>query len=139
MKKLFFSSSSWGKDLALLLLRLGASLMMITHGWAKIADFSARLTTFRDPIGLGPAISLQATIFAEFFCSILLALGFMTRLSLIPLIFTMTVVSFIVHAEDPFAQKEKALLFLLIFIVQFLMGPGRYSVDAQIRKRRYGY
>ncbi|PSL00485.1 DoxX family protein [Cecembia rubra] len=139
MKKLFFSSSSWGTDVALLLLRIGTSLMMMTHGWAKIIDFSARLTTFRDPIGLGPAMSLQATIFAEFFCSILLALGFMTRLSLIPLIFTMTVVSFIVHAEDPFAMKEKALLFLLIFIVQFIMGPGKFSVDAQIRKRRNGY
>ncbi|MGY6742682.1 MAG: DoxX family protein [Cecembia sp.] len=139
MKKLFFSSSSFGSDIALFLLRVGSGLMMITHGWAKITDFSARLTTFRDPIGLGPALSLQATIFAEFFCAILLTLGLMTRLSLIPLIFTMTVVTFIVHADDPFSGKEKAMLFLLIFIVQFIMGPGKYSVDAQIRKRGRGY
>jgi putative oxidoreductase len=51
----------------------------------------------------------------------------------------MTVVTFIVHAEDPFAMKEKALLFLLIFVVQFVTGPGKYSLDAQIRKRRGGY
>lgn len=110
--------------------------MIMTHGWPKIAEFSSRLETFRDPIGLGPAISLQAAIFAEFFCAVLLALGFMTRISLIPLIFTMSVIAFIVHAEDPFSGKEKALLFLLIFLVQFLLGPGKYSVDAQIRKNK---
>jgi putative oxidoreductase len=139
MKKLLFSSSPLVLDIAILLLRVGSALLMLTHGWPKISEFSARLTTFRDPIGLGPALSLQATIFAEFFCAILLALGLFTRLALIPLIFTMTVVFFIVHAEDPFAMKEKALLFLLIFIVQFLLGPGKYSIDGQIRKRRSGY
>lgn len=136
MKKFFFSTTPFLSNLGLLILRLGSALMIMTHGWPKIAEFSSRLETFRDPIGLGPAISLQAAIFAEFFCAVLLALGFMTRISLIPLIFTMSVIAFIVHAEDPFSGKEKALLFLLIFLVQFLLGPGKYSVDAQIRKNK---
>jgi putative oxidoreductase len=136
MKKFFFSTTPFLSNLGLLILRLGSALMIMTHGWPKIAEFSSRLETFRDPIGLGPAISLQAAIFAEFFCAVLLALGFMTRISLIPLIFTMAVIAFIVHAEDPFSGKEKALLFLLIFLVQFLLGPGKYSVDAQIRKNK---
>jgi len=136
MKKLFFSTTSFLPDLGLLILRLVSALMIMTHGWPKIAEFSSRLETFRDPIGLGPAISLQAAIFAEFFCAILLALGFMTRISLIPLIFTMGVISLIVHADDPFSVQEKPLLFLLIFVVQFMLGPGKYSVDAQIKKNR---
>ena len=136
MKKFFFSTTPFLSNLGLLILRLGSALMIMTHGWPKIAEFSSRLETFRDPIGLGPAISLQAAIFAEFFCAVLLALGFMTRISLIPLIFTMAVIAFIVHAEDPFSGKEKALLFLLVFLVQFLLGPGKYSVDAQIRKNK---
>lgn len=136
MKKFFFSTTPFLSNLGLLILRLGSALMIMTHGWPKIAEFSSRLETFRDPIGLGPAISLQAAIFAEFFCAVLLALGFMTRISLIPLIFTMAVIAFMVHAEDPFSGKEKALLFLLIFLVQFLLGPGKYSVDAQIRKNK---
>jgi putative oxidoreductase len=136
MKKFFFSTTPFLSNLGLLILRLGSALMIMTHGWPKIAEFSSRLETFRDPIGLGPAISLQSAIFAEFFCAVLLALGFMTRISLIPLIFTMAVIAFIVHAEDPFSGKEKALLFLLIFLVQFLLGPGKYSVDAQIRKNK---
>ncbi|MBW3467683.1 DoxX family protein [Arthrospiribacter ruber] len=136
MKKIFFSTSQFMPAVGLALLRIGSALMMITHGWSKISNFSNNLTTFRDPIGLGPAVSLQLAIFAEFFCAILLAIGFLTRLSLIPLIFTMGVAAFIVHADDPFSTQEKSLLFLLIFVVLMFLGPGKYSVDAQIKKSR---
>lgn len=136
MKKLFFSTSPFLQDLGLAILRISTSLMLVTHGWAKIANFSERLTTFSDPIGLGPALSLQLVIFAEFFCAILLALGFLSRLSLIPLIINMAVISFVVHADDPFSNKEKGLLFLVIFVFLMFSGPGKYSVDAQIKKNR---
>jgi putative oxidoreductase len=137
MQKLLFSTTEIAKDLALALLRIGAALMLLTHGWAKISDFTGYLAKFSDPIGLGPAISLQLAIFAEFFCAILVAIGFLTRLSLIPMIITMLVAALIAHADDPFSSKEKSLLFLLVFIVLFLLGPGKYSLDAQIKKRNY--
>ncbi len=138
MNKLLFSTSPIFLHASLAVLRIGSALMILTHGWSKISNFTSTLSTFRDPIGLGSAVSLQLAIFAEFFCAILLGLGFLTRLSLIPLIFTMAVAAFIVHADDPFSTKEKALLFLLVFIFQFFAGPGRYSVDHQIKnKRRY--
>ncbi|GGF34158.1 hypothetical protein GCM10011339_22980 [Echinicola rosea] len=101
-------------------------------------NFSEYLTKFADPIGVGPAVSLQLTIFAEFFCSILLALGFMTRWALIPLMITMIVAVFIAHGGDPFGHKEVGLLYLTIFISLFLSGPGNISMDAQIlKKNRY--
>ncbi|WP_209329850.1 DoxX family protein [Lunatimonas salinarum] len=138
MKQLIFSSRSFGTDIALLILRVGASTMLLTHGWAKITNFSERLNTFADPIGLGSALSLQLVIFAEFFCAILLILGFMSRVVLIPLIINMVIITFIVHGEDPFNRQELPLMFLVTFVVLMLAGPGRLSLDAQIlRKRRY--
>lgn len=109
--------------------------MMATHGWAKLSDFSTKLQTFSDPIGLGPAVSLQLVIFAEFLCAIFLAIGFLTRLSLIPLIIVMLVAAFVAHGEDPFSAQEKSLLFLTIFISLFLLGPGKWSVDGYITKK----
>jgi putative oxidoreductase len=137
MKKLLFSTKPFAIDFALALLRVGSAGMMLTHGWAKIADFTNKLGTFSDPLGLGPAVSLQLAIFSEFFCAILLLLGFMTRISLIPLSITMFVAAFMAHADDPFPSKEKALLFLLIFVVLSITGPGRLSLDAQINRKRY--
>jgi putative oxidoreductase len=138
MKQLIFSTRPIITDVGLLIFRVGVSLMMMTHGWTKILNFSERLSTFPDPMGLGSAFSLQMVIFAEFFCAILVALGFATRLALIPLIINMTVIAFVVHAGEGFDAKEKALLFLLSWIFLFLRGAGKYSMDGQIlRKRRY--
>lgn len=135
MKRLLFSTRTYFLDAALLLLRVASALMMVTHGWPKIANFSDYLNRFADPLGLGPALSLQATIFAEFFCAILLALGLLTRLALIPLIITMATVVFIVHGGDAFGDKELPLLYLFTFLVLFITGPGKYSLDKRIVRK----
>ncbi|MCH7407772.1 DoxX family protein [Belliella sp. DSM 111904] len=135
MKRLIFFSNTILKDLALLILRAGAGLMMATHGWAKLSNFSSNLQNFADPIGLGPAVSLQLVIFAEFFCALFLAIGFLTRVSLVPLIIAMLVAAFVAHAGDPFGDKELSLMYLTVFVSLFLLGPGGYSLDAQIRRK----
>ena len=136
MKRIVFFHTPIGADLALLLLRVGTSVMLLTHGWSKITNFSDRLNSFADPIGLGSAVSLQLVIFAEFFCAIFLVLGFMSRVFLIPMIINMAVIAFVVHGSDPFGQQEKALMYLLVFVVLMLTGPGKFSLDGQILKRR---
>jgi len=135
MKRLLFSTRIYAIDAALLLLRAASSLMIFTHGWPKIANFSDYLNRFADPLGLGPALSLQATIFAEFFCAILVALGLLTRLALIPLIITMATVVFIIHGGDAFGDKELPLLYLFAFVVLFITGPGKYSLDKRIIRK----
>lgn len=118
------------ESLAKLILRLSMGGFMLTHGWPKLSRLiSTGEFKFKDPLGLGPEVSLIAVIFAEFVCSILVILGFKTRLATIPLMFTMLVAAFVVHAADPFGRKEKALLFFVGFLVIFLIGPGRHSLD----------
>lgn len=124
-------------DFALFLLRtVSGAFMLFAHGLPKLNRlFSSGEITFADPLGIGTVPSLTLAVFSEFFCSILLILGFFTRASLIPLIITMFVAAFIHHSGDPFLQLEKALLFLLIFVVLFFMGPGRYALSSVIKLR----
>jgi putative oxidoreductase len=117
-------------DAGVLILRVGISLLMLTHGYAKLESFLGGNREFADPIGIGEQLSYILTIFAEFGCSILLILGLFTRAALIPLIITMLVVVLIVHGEDPFDKKEHGISFLIVYITLFLTGPGRYSVDS---------
>src|SRR5215510_6828345 len=84
-------------DLGLLFFRVAAGSLMLFHGLPKLIGFSERKNSFADPIGLGKTLSLTLTIGAEFFCSIFLILGLFTRVALVPLMFTMTVVIFVVH------------------------------------------
>lgn len=114
---------------AVLILRVGISLLMLTHGYAKFNKFMSGDHAFADPIGIGEELSLVLTIGAEFFGSILLIIGLGSRLVLLSLLFTMLVVLFVVHANDPFDKKEHALLFIIPYLTLLFTGPGRFSFD----------
>ncbi len=122
-------------DFAIFLLRtVSGAFMLFAHGLPKLNRlFSSGEITFADPLGIGTIPSLALAVFSEFFCSIFLILGLLTRAALIPLIITMFVAAFIHHSGDPFLQLEKALLFLLIFIVLFLTGPGKFALGRIIK------
>ena len=135
MKKILFSNQTFAYDLGLLLWRVSVSIMILTHGWSKIANFNETLNRFPDTLGFGQVNSLQLAIFAEFFCSILVGFGFMTRVALIPLVAMMFTVAFVVHGPDSFQQQELPLLYLISFIFLLFTGPGKYTMDNQILKR----
>lgn len=126
-------------DLGLLILRLGAGgSMLFAHGLQKLLGYSEMSAKFPDPIGLGSELSLILAIFAEFLCSALVMLGLVTRLAALPVCATMFVAAFLVHADDPFAKKELALLYLVVFVFLALAGGGSFSLDSVIRRRRSG-
>jgi putative oxidoreductase len=122
--------------LGLLLLRLGVAGLMLTHGYPKLMRlFSGEPVSFSSVMGMGPELSLLLAVFAEFLCSIFILFGFFTRIAAIPLIITMAVAAFHIHSDDPFASKEKSLLFLLIFIFLLLTGGGKFSIDKIMLKK----
>jgi putative oxidoreductase len=122
-------------NLCLLIVRVAVSAIMLVHGLPKLNRFfSGEEIKFSDPFGFGPAVSLGLAVFAEVVCAIFIILGLGTRLAAIPLIITMAVAAFYAHANDPFPTKEKAILFLLIFVTLLVFGSGRYSIDRLVTK-----
>lgn len=121
-------------SLLILALRVAFGLLFLRHGIEKTAAFDELITSFPDPLGVGTTLSLSLVIFAELFCSIAFIIGALFRLCLIPMIFTMIMAVFVIHGNDVFAIKETALMYLMLFAVLFVSGPGKFSVDAMIRK-----
>ena len=136
MNKLFNTTpSAPAVHLGLLVLRITLGALVLTHGYPKFTKLLAGDMAFPDPIGLGAGTSLVLVVLAEFLCALLVLIGLGTRLAAIPLIINFTVIFFVVHAQDPFGDKELPLVFLLLSIVLLFMGSGRYSVDAVLDKR----
>jgi len=132
MKNFLLYSAPPGERLlnwTLLAFRITVAILIMAHGWQKIQNYSYLSGVFPDPIGLGSQISLLLALSAEFAGGLFVAAGLLTRLSLIPLTFTMIIAFFVTHAADTFQVKELAFVYLIIFIVLFLFGPGKYSVD----------
>ena len=119
-------------SLAVLVLRLSFGFLMIPHGFDKLQEFLAGNHDFPDPLHVSPVISHGLTVFAEFFCSILLILGLLTRPVLIFLIGCMGIITFSIHGSDPLGDKEHALLYLYTYLAIFLTGAGKYSIDAKV-------
>jgi putative oxidoreductase len=142
MKQLFNTNFNHSAlNLMFLVLRVAISAFMLTHGYGKLQSaLAGGEIQFMDPFGLGQATSLYLAVFAEFFCSIFLILGFATRLAVIPLIVTMLVAVLIAHGSDPFEKKEMALDYLVVYLVILVCGAGKYSLDyfisRNISKRR---
>lgn len=129
IKKIREMKNDFFKNIGLAVLRIVPSLLIMTHGYGKLKNLIAGNFEFADPIGLGDTPSLFLAVIGEFVCPILIIIGFKTRLAAIPAAITMLVASFIVHGQDPLGDKELPLLFLTIFVVIMLVGPGKYSVD----------
>ena len=118
-------------NLGLLILRLGFSIGMMTHGYGKFLKVLRQNFKFSDPIGIGTTPSLILASFGEFIAPIFIIIGWKTRLFSIFPTFTMLVAFGIAHDGDPFSKKEKSLMYLIAFIVICFMGPGKYSIDRQ--------
>lgn len=123
-------------SLGLLVMRLGAGAFMLGHGWGKLANFGDLSTKFADPLGVGTVASLGLTVFAEFFCALLVMLGLGTRLAVIPLLITMLVAAFAIHGGDPWSKQEFPLLYAVVWLGLLFIGPGRYSLDYLLSRRR---
>lgn len=125
------------QNAALFVLRLGVGgMMLFAHGMPKLLGFSAKVQFFPDPIGLGPTVSLMLMVFAEVFCAAAVVAGFFTRWAAGALVIGMSVAVFIVHAPDPWARKEMALLYLVSFLSIAIAGGGKYSVDGILLGKR---
>ena len=104
--------------------------MLIRHGVPKLDKLSDS-SGFPDPLGIGSTASLILCLIGEFLAPVLIIIGLKTKLAAIPAAITMAVAVFIVHASDPLARKEMAILYLFAFLVIFLAGPGSFSVDGR--------
>lgn len=121
-------------DLGILFLRLGFGGTMLVHGLPKLMKlFGDAPITFADPIGLGMTASLVLTVLAEVGCAILIILGFKTRLASFPLVITMLVAVFVVHADHGFKKQELGLMYMFGYLALIFLGSGRYSIDSKLR------
>lgn len=124
-------TDSKGFSLLLLCLRIFFGLMLMSHGLDKLYNYTSLNFSFPDPMGMGSQITLLFAIFAELVCSIAFIFGVLYRLTMLPMIAVMAVAFFHVH-DASIALGELAFVYLMMFVLMYIAGPGQYAVDAKI-------
>ena len=123
-------------SIGLLVLRVGMSaLLLCGHGLSKVTRLAELARDFPDPLHVGSAVSLGLVVFAEVLCALFVALGLFTRFAVMPLIVMFLVLVFIHHAQDPWKQKELAMVYLVPFAALLFTGPGKFALDSWIGLR----
>ncbi len=118
-------------SILILCLRVFFGVMFFIHGLDKLMNFNELSYTYPSVFGFGSYMTLMLSIFTEFCCSLFLIAGLTVRIIVVPMIISMAVAFFDIH-DAMFPQGELSFIYLVMFIVLFAAGPGRYSLDSLI-------
>ena len=97
-------------------------------------NFSQLSENYPSVLGFGSYMTLMVTVFCEFCCSLFLIAGLLLRIMVLPMIAAMGVAFFDIH-DALFPEGELSLIYLVVFVVLYIVGPGRYSLDYLIDLR----
>jgi putative oxidoreductase len=124
-------------DLAWALVRVTAGLMLIPHGWPKVAAGPAAVgARYATPHGLEPAIFWGALLIVlETIGGLMIAVGLFTRL-VAALLFIEFLVIWKWHWPRGWSASQGGLEFVimwgLLFLAIMLRGGGPYSLDRKL-------
>ena len=117
-------------NIGIFILRVCIAMLLIVHSCNLLSHLTERQDSFIELMGLNNPITIALALSAELICAILLLVGLGTRLILVPLIVTMSASILIVHQCNIFETGTTAFLYVTGFVVLFIIGAGKYSVDS---------
>ena len=120
------------QNIGLLFLRIFVGgTMLLAHGVPKLLDpkpFIEALSSNGFPL---PNIMAYLSISAEAIFPVLIILGVFTRVSALIVAINMFVAVFVLHLNikgDPFANFEKAFLYMIVFTFILIVGGGDWTL-----------
>lgn len=124
------------RDVGILILRAGIGIMMVFHGWPKLAGGQvawekvggamAFLGISFWPVFWGFLAAMSETIGGA-----LLAVGFLTRWAALAMTFTMVVATMMMYHvnKGSFIEWSHPAEIGIVCLALFVIGAGKYSVD----------
>jgi putative oxidoreductase len=137
MKKFFSTQPIW-YDGGLFVVRLILGIFMAYHGWevfdkAKMAEYTT-WDAFKNDAS--PVFMVYLGKGAELVGGILLILGWLTRVGAIIIVCTMAYIAFFVGNGIVWYNDQHPFMFVLLGLVFLFTGPGRYSLDAAMERKK---
>ena len=116
------------------ILRLFVGLLFACHGAQKVLGWFPKPGQAASP----PDMLMTVGGWIELICGLLIAIGLLTRVSAFLASGMMAVAYFMAHAKGGFFpivnRGELAVVYTWLFLFIVFYGPGRWSVDAMMRR-----
>ena len=137
---MFFSSSPIWQTTGLTIIRVILGAFLIYHGWeifneVKMSEYLL-WDNFKNSNG---KLLVYAGKVAELLAGILFVLGLFTRIASLLTIGTMCYIAFFLGNGIIWDNDQHPFLFVLLALVFFFTGPGRFSFDHYLFKPKTRY
>ncbi len=129
--KAVFILEKYAAPILLLAICLWMANIFFTSGLTKIANIDSTISLFEYEYALpliSPVFAAYSSIVFELGCSVLLALGFASRLVVLPLIGMTLIIQFLVF------QNPEHFYWLFLFSTILVFGGGKISADCILKK-----
>ena len=140
MKKLIYRittiyPSARSFHFSLLLFRIAVSTELMTaHGLKKIGVGVQEAEHIPNPLLLPKALNQYFAIAANLFFPVFIILGLFTRVAVLPILAVTLSGYFVLHWHDSLLEKDMPVIYSLVYLFLFIIGPGKYSLDDFINK-----
>ena len=123
-------------DWSMLAFRIFVSVeMMVAHGLKKIGIGVEEAEKVPNPLHLPDAFNQFFATAANLFFPVLVILGLFTRVAVLPILAVTLMGYFVLHWNDSLLEKDMRFMYSVTFLLLFILGPGKYSVDHIITKK----
>jgi putative oxidoreductase len=131
-----------GADETLLVGRLLLVILFVISGWAKLWGFSGTIAYMTQTGAPVPILSAVIAVFVELILSIMIIVGALTRPMAVLLALYTLGTALIGHHYWTFTGPPRAANMINFyknvsivggFLLLYVSGPGRYSVDSRLR------
>ncbi len=112
--------------------------MFRVHGLKKVAKAGGAAEIVPNPLKLPPKLNQLIADFSDLVAPVLVALGFLTRFSVLPILAVTLTGYFVVHRRDALSVRDVPYMYSLSYLFVFLVGAGRFSADFYIYKFLFG-
>lgn len=99
------------------------------HGMKKFRVQNGEKEHVPNPLGLPDKLNGLVATFSDTVVPFFVALGFGTRLFLLPSIGVTAIGYFVVHRNDSIEVRDVPYMYTLAMLFLALIGPGTYSID----------
>jgi len=135
----FFSAAPVTQDYGIAIVRIITGILLLYHGWELFDAEKMKMYTgwFAERNYANPRLMVVAGKIAELFAGIGFVLGLFTRLASLAAIAAFAGIIFILGDKGKIFQGDQhPFLFILLALVFLFTGPGAWSVDNFVFKKK---
>ncbi|MUV02987.1 DoxX family membrane protein [Flavobacterium rakeshii] len=123
-------------SLGLLFFRIAVSIeLILVHGLKKLGVGVSTAEVVPNPLHLPEALNQVFATTANVILPLFVIFGIVTRLAVVPILAVTLTGYFVVHGGSPLPERDIPFMYSISFLLLFITGPGKYSIDSLLFKK----